>query len=234
MFTLSAKYYDALYRALGKDYASESAQVATLLTGHGVANGASLLDVACGTGGHLQHLRAQFACEGVDLERNMLTIAAQRCPDVPLHQADMVSFNLGKKFDALICLFSSIAYAPNVVRLDQTLHTFARHLRPGGLLIMEPWFSPEQWVDGHLNALFVNEPQLKVARMNVSRRDGNVSIVNFHYMVGSSDGIRTFTEPHRLTLFTGEEYRRALTGAGFKFEFDEQGLMSRGLYIATL
>ncbi|MFN2528058.1 MAG: class I SAM-dependent methyltransferase [Candidatus Baltobacteraceae bacterium] len=234
MFTLSAKYYDALYRAMGKDYARESAQVATLLTKHGVPKGASLLDVACGTGGHLQHLRAEFACEGVDIERNMLTLAAQRCPDVPLHQADMISFNLGKKFDALICLFSSIGYAPNVVRLDQTLQTFARHLCPGGALLLEPWFSPDQWVDGHLNALFVDEPLLKVARMNVSRRDGNVSIVNYHYMVGSSDGIRTFTEAHRLTLFTHEEYRAALTRAGFRFEFDEQGLMNRGLYIATL
>jgi len=234
MFTLSAKYYDALYRALGKDYASESVQVATLLSDRGVSKGAPLLDVACGTGAHLQHLQADFSCEGLDLERNMLTVAAKRCPEVPLHQADMVSFNLSKKFDALICLFSSIGYAPNVVRLDQALGTFARHLRPGGVLLLEPWFSPNQWVDGHLNALFVDEPDLKVARMNVSRRDGNVSIVNYHYMVGSADGIRTFTEAHRLTLFTREEYRAALTRAGFRFEFDEQGLMNRGLYIATL
>ncbi len=112
--------------------------------------------------------------------------------------------------------------------------TFARHLRPGGVLIVEPWYSPDQWKDGNLAALFVDEPDLKVARMNVSRRDANVSIINFHYMVGSSDGIRTFTEPHRLTLFTHDEYRQALTRARFTVEHDEQGLMQRGLYIATL
>ena len=234
MFTLSAKYYDALYRALGKDYQQESARVATLLADRGIAKGAALLDVACGTGAHLRHLQGEFACEGLDLERNMLLIAAERCPQVVLHQADMISFNLGKKFDALICLFSSIGYAPNVLRLEQTIQTFARHLRAGGVLILEPWFSPDQWIDGNLSALYVDEPQLKVARMNVSRRDRNVSIVNYHYMVGSSDGIRTFTEPHRLTLFTQEEYRSALTRAGFRFDYDAQGLTNRGLYIAIL
>ncbi|MDP9017290.1 MAG: class I SAM-dependent methyltransferase, partial [Candidatus Eremiobacteraeota bacterium] len=189
---------------------------------------------ACGTGAHLQYLQDEFSCEGLDLERSMLAVAAERSPHVPLHQADLISFNLGKKYDAILCLFSSIGYVPNVVRLKQTLITFARHLRPGGVVILEPWHTPEQWVDGHLNALYVDEPELKVARMSVSRRDRNVSIIHFHYMVGKRDGIRTFTEPHRLTLFTHEEYAAAIREAGFKTEFDEQGLSKRGMYIGTL
>ena len=234
MFTQSAKYYDALYRALGKDYASECARIVEMLHERGAGKGASVLDVACGTGAHLHYLRETFACEGLDLERNMLAVAAQRAPDVPLHQADLISFNLGKKYDAILCLFSSIGYVPSALRLNQTLQTFARHLKPGGVAIVEPWFTPEQWVDGHLNALFVDEPDLKVARMNVSRRDGNVSIIHFHYMIGSRDGIRTFTEPHRLTLFTQDEYAKAFTNAGLKMEFHAQGFSNRGLYIGRL
>lgn len=234
MFTLSAKYYDALYRAMGKDYQKEAARLTEILRGRGIAQGATLLDVACGTGGHLEHLRNEFTCEGLDLDRNMLNIAAARCPEMPLTQADMISFNLGKRFDVIICMFSSIGYVPSATRLDQTLKTFARHLNPGGIVIFEPWHTPDQWRDAYLNALYVDEPNLKVARMNVSRRDGNVSIIHFHYMVGSSDGIRTFTEPHRLTLFTHEEYRTALERARFDVLFEEPGLMNRGLYIGTL
>jgi SAM-dependent methyltransferase len=233
MFTLSAKYYDALYRALGKDYVQESARITGLLDQYGVARGAAVLDAACGTGAHLVHLKGTYACEGLDIERSMLTIAAARVPEVALHQADIISFNLSKKFDAIVCLFSSIGYVPNVVRLNQTLQTFARHLNPGGVVIIEPWYTPEQWVDGHLNALYVDESDLKVARMNVSRRDQNVSIINFHYMVGSSDGIRTFSEPHRLTLFTRAEYEAAFRSAGFTVQFEEQGLTDRGLYIGS-
>jgi SAM-dependent methyltransferase len=143
----------------------------------------------------------------------------------------MIGFNLGKKFDAVICLFSAIAYAPNVQRLDQTLQTFGRHLKPGGVVIVEPWFEPEQWIDGHVQALFVDEPDLKVARMSVSRRDANVSILNFHYMVASRDGIRTFTEPHRLTLFTPDEYANAFRKSGLYVEHQDGGFAGRGLYV---
>ncbi|MDQ6931301.1 MAG: class I SAM-dependent methyltransferase [Candidatus Eremiobacteraeota bacterium] len=234
MFTLSAKYYDALYRAMGKDYQKEAACLTEILRGRGVQKDASLLDVACGTGGHLEYLRNEFTCEGLDLDRNMLNIAAARCPEIPLAQADMINFNLGKKYDVITCMFSSIGYVPNTVRLEQTLQTFARHLKPGGIVIFEPWHTPDQWKDAYLNALYVDEPALKVARMNVSRRDGNVSIIHFHYMIGSSDGIRTFTEPHRLTLFTHEEYRNALQRARFDVAFEQPGLMNRGLYIGAL
>ena len=234
MFTLSSKYYDALYRALGKDYETEATQLTTILRERGIARGAELLDVACGTGGHLQYLRGEFACEGADIDRNMLTIAAQRCPDIPLTPADMISFNLGKKFDAIVCLFGSIGYVPSTMRLNQTLLTFVRHLKPGGIVAIEPWLTPEQWEGGTLSALYVDEPDLKVARMNVSRRDGNVSIINFHYMVGSQDGIRSFTEPHRLALFTGDQYRAAMEVARLRVEFLPQGLSTRGLYIGTL
>lgn len=233
MYTQSAKYYDALYRALGKNYAAESEQIRSILRTKLRSGGDALLDVACGTGLHLEHLQRAFVCEGIDLERNLLNIAAVRVPDVRLHQADMVSFNLSKKFDAITCLFSSIGYVPNVMRLNQTLQTFARHLRPGGVVLVEPWITPDRWQDGHVNALYVNEPELKVARMNVSRRDGNVSILHFHYMIGSTDGIRTFTEPHRLTLFTDQEYTAAFRSAGLQVERDPDGLMGRGLYIGA-
>ncbi len=234
MFTQSAKYYDALYRAMGKDYEREAQQVVALLAERGVLPGAKLLDVACGTGLHLRTLRDTFACEGLDADPNMLSIAAAQCPDIPLHRSDLISFNLSAKFDALICLFSSVGYVPDLSRLNQAMRTFARHLRTGGVALVEPWITPDAWNAGSLHALFVDEDDLKIARMSVSRRDGNASILNFHYMIGSRDGVRTFTEPHRLTLFTDEQYRSALRAAGFRVEYEAAGLMGRGLYVGTL
>ena len=234
MFTQSAQYYDALYRALGKDYAHDAAILAQIALERGNSGGHSLLDVGCGTGMHVQHLHDRFSCEGLDVNRAMLDIAKARNPGVPFHQTDMIGFNLGKKFDVITCLFGSIGYLPSTTRLDQVLQTFARHLKPGGVVIVEPWLTPDQWLERNVNALFVDEPQLKVARMNVSRRDGNVSILNFHYMVASVDGIRTFTEPHRLTLFTNEQYEAAFTRAGLQPEFRADGLTAgRGLFVGT-
>lgn len=232
MYTQSAKYYDALYRALGKDYKAEAERLAQIVSERCRSGGNALLDVGCGTGRHIEELRSRFECEGLDVERTMLDIARTRNPGVTFHLGDMIGFNLGKRFDVITCLFGSIGYAPNVQRLDQTLHTCSRHLKPGGVIILEPWVRPEDWKEGQVGALFVDEPELKVARMSVARRDANISILNFHYMVASRDGIRTFTEPHRLTLFTDEEYREAIRRAGLFLDYDENGLTpGRGLYV---
>lgn len=231
MYSQSSKYYDALYGSLGKDYAAEAQRIEQIVAERCRSGGNALLDVACGTGKHIERLRDRFTCEGLDVSRSMIEIAGERNPGVPFHLGDMIGFNLGKRFDVILCMFSAIAYAPNMQRLDQTLQTFARHLKPGGAVIVEPWVRPEEWKDGAVHALFVDEPDLKVARMSVSRRDANVSVLNFHYMVASRDGIRTFTEPHRLTLFTPEDYRNAFRKAGLFVEFQEDGFSGRGLYV---
>jgi ubiquinone/menaquinone biosynthesis C-methylase UbiE len=228
----SALYYDALHRAQGKDYAAEATRLHSIVEKYGKSGGA-WLDVACGTGRHIEHLRAWYKCEGLDVDRGMLNIAQERCPDVQFHCQDMIGFHLDTKFEAVTCLFSAIGYVPTAARLDQTVATMARHLKPGGVVIVEPWFRPHQWRDGYLDAKFADEPDLKVARMSVSRRDSNVSILNFNYMVAGNDGVRTFAEPHRLMLFTDDEYRRAFERAKLDVEYDEVGLTGRGLFIGT-
>jgi len=231
MYNQSARYYDALYGSLGKDYAAEAARIAQIIGDRSRSGGNALLDVACGTGKHIEFLRDRFACEGLDVARSMIDIASERNPGVPFHLGDMIGFNLGKRFDAIICMGGAIAYAPNTQRLDQTLQTLARHLKPGGAVIVEPWVRPEDWQDGAVHALYVDDPNLKVARMSVSRRDANVSVLNFHYMVASRDGIRTFTEPHRLTLFTDDQYRNAFRNARLFVDHEAGGFAGRGLYV---
>jgi hypothetical protein len=118
-----------------------------------------------------------------------------------------------------------------VERLRQALLRLAGHLLPGGVLIVEPWFSPEQWHPGSIHAVFVDQPDLKVSRMNVSGVDGQLSFFEFHYQVGTPEGIHTFTERHELGLFTHEEYLSAFQQAGLQTLHDPKGLDGRGLYL---
>ncbi len=233
MFYGTAKYYDAVYRALGKDYQAEAQKVAAIILREKRSAGSDLLDVACGTGRHLQYLQKYFRCEGLDIADDLLRIAAERCASLTFHRADMMYFNLERQYDAVVCLFSSIAYVTELTRLKQTIATFKRHLKPGGVMLVEPWIYPEHWQEGLLSAVFVDEPDLKLARMMIARRNANVSILDFHYMVGEPDGIRTLTEPHHMGLFTPLEYRDAFESAGLHVGYDEQGLTGRGLFIAT-
>jgi hypothetical protein len=73
---------------------------------------------------------------------------------------------------------------------------------------------------------------MKIARANTTLREGNVSVIDFHFLVATSEGTEHFTELHRMGLFSQSDYLSALRAAGLNVEFDEVGLMDRGLYIA--
>jgi hypothetical protein len=76
-FTTSARVYDLLYEAAGKEYAVEAEALHALIQTRR-PGAASLLDVACGTGAHLLHMRRHYAVAGVDLAPTMLEAARRR------------------------------------------------------------------------------------------------------------------------------------------------------------
>jgi SAM-dependent methyltransferase len=230
VFSRSARIYDAIYASI-RDYPREAAELDRLIQERR-PGARTLLDVACGTAAHLEHLTG-YEVEGLDLDPEMLAVARERLPDVPLHEGDMADFDLGKRFDAVVCMFSSIGYVRTEEGLRSAIAAMARHLEPGGVLVVEPWLSPGVWRDRHVGAVFVDEPELKIARMNVAEREGNVSMVVFEYLVGTPDGIERFSEPHELGLFTVGQYLAAFRAAGLEVDHDPEGPMGRGLYIAT-
>ena len=62
MFTMTARYYDPLYSF--KDYGSEAARLSAIIR-RARPGARRLLDVACGTGRHIECLRGRFDVEGV-------------------------------------------------------------------------------------------------------------------------------------------------------------------------
>src|SRR5687768_7712999 len=175
MFEKSARFYDAIYA--GKDYARAAGHLQALIRARR-PRAVTLLDVGCGTGRHLEHLREQYrSVEGLDLNPDLLAVAKERLPGVDLHCADMASFDLGKKFDVVVCLFSAIAYVETEERMRQSIAAMSRHLARGGLLIVEPWFSPEKYWTGTITANFVDQPDLKIAWMYTSEREVDVSVL---------------------------------------------------------
>ncbi len=231
MFTKSAAFYDLLYSF--KDYAAEADKVRHVIDAANNTSRRRLLDVACGTGQHVHHLKEHFEAEGLDLDPELLTIAQRRLPDLRFTHADMVDFDLGRRFDAVVCLFSAIGYVATLERLRMTARTFTRHLEPGGVVVVEPWLTPDAFRPGHVGALIAEAPDLKVARMSTSDLRADRWVLNFHYLVGTSEGVQHFTEEHHLGLFTTEDYLNAFTDAGLLVNYDPEGIIGRGLVIGV-
>lgn len=229
-YSQSAAFYDALFR--NKDYRKSSRTLMQILR-RVTPHARTLLDVGCGTGRHLVHLRGRFDVEGLDRSRQMLAIARKRCPGVRFHQASLVAFDLRRRFDVITCLFGAIAYAKTVASLRKATRSLVRHLEPGGVLIVEPWVSPERFVDGRIVFDRVDDAELKVARMYITKRRGAVSVFDSQYLVASATGVAHFTERQELGLFTDRQYRAAFQNAGLKVAAGPQ-LFGYGLYVCRL
>ncbi|HEY3177109.1 MAG TPA: methyltransferase domain-containing protein [Candidatus Polarisedimenticolia bacterium] len=231
MFTRSARWYDNIYSF--KNHAREASLVHELIRAHGRSPGARLLDVGCGTGEHIRYLRSRYEVEGLDLDAAMLEVARSKHPDLVFHEASMLDFDLGSRFDAVVSLFSSVGYLKTADRLRRSVANMARHLVAGGVLLVEPWLAPESFQPGKLGSAFVDDPDLKIARFSVCEVEDRISVMDFHYLVATPAGVETFTERHELALFTREEYLAAFEACGMEPVFDPEGPTGRGLYLGV-
>lgn len=231
MFSKTAQYYDLIYSF--KDYEKESEDIKALIrTEHPTAK--SILDVACGTAEHAKYLSREFQIDGIDMEPEFVEIAQKKVPAGQLWEADMRKFNLPRKYDIVQCLFSSIGYLKEGKEVVDALISFKKHLNPEGIILVEPWFSPEQWNVGSPHMITVDLPDLKICRMNTSGRDGKISKIHFHYLIGKPEGVEHLTEDHNLALYTVGEMLGFFEQAELSVRYDPDRIFGRGLYIAKI
>jgi SAM-dependent methyltransferase len=231
MYEQLADYYDEIYHF--KNYQKEAEKIESLIQQHKRSSGTNLLDVACGTGNHIGHLKQRYIVEGLDFSPEMLRIARKKHPDILFHMGDMTSFKLENQFDVITCLFSAIGHVKTKVRLRRAVRNMANHLQCGGLMILEPWITPASFRKGIVSLISVDKPNLKIARINVGKVQGPVSALEFHYLIGTPSKVRHVVDRELLGLWTHEEYLDAFRDAGLEVAFDSEGLMGRGLYLGV-
>jgi SAM-dependent methyltransferase len=228
MFLNTAQYYDKIYSF--KDYKRESLTITSLIMKH-APQAKTLLDVGCGTGKHLKYFKTRFTCAGVDILPQFVKIARKHNPELRIYQRDMIRLDLPGSYDAITCLFGSIGHVRTIANLNRTIASMARLLAPGEVLVVEPWFTPKRWHGDSVYGLFVDEPRLKISRVNTSKTMGRQSVMEMHYLVSTPDRTRHYVEVHRLGLFTEVEMKLAFTKAGLGLRYDPVGLNGRGLYV---
>jgi len=228
----SARIYDRVYA--WKDYRSEARRIHDLVRRYGPPRARTLLDVACGTGSHLRYLTRWYEVTGLDASREMLREARRKLPRVRFVLGTMQEFDRRERFDVITCLFSAIGHVRSERDLRRTIANFARHLAPGGVLLVEPWVTPEEWRTGSFHLGTYGTRERPIVRLHVSLRTGARSRMDMHYLAADRGKVLHWVERHDLTLFDVATQLRAYRAAGLKVRrLASRFSTTRGLYLAV-
>lgn len=126
----------------------------------GLEKGASILDLACGTGRHAVELSGRgYGVVGYDLSLNMLALAADeaqsRNQKINFLQGDMREMNYDQVFDGIYSWSTSFGYFDDETNFD-VLQRMQKSLRTGGILVLDiinrDYVAPRQpsmvWFEG--------------------------------------------------------------------------------------
>lgn len=228
-----APYYDMIYG--WKAYDAETKFLRKLIGSKKKSLGNRLLDVGCGTGRHISLLRDSFDCTGMDLSTEMLKVAKRNVKGVEFVQGDMSAFQLGSKFDVILCLFSAIAYTRTDAKLKSAINNFSRHLNDGGIVVIQPWVPKSKWIKGHIAMQTHDSEEVKIARLSYSGGDSKRSTFREEYLIAvKGRGIRHVVEDETFPYFDRPKYERMMRAAGLSVEYVSNKLFDvRGLLVGV-
>ena len=138
--------YDSLaahYDAVTGDGAAEAAFVHDLIRQRRLieprrGRAATLLDVACGTGAIAASLAREYQVSGLDISPGMLAVARAKLPaGTPLYQADMTSFRLDARFDAVVCAYQGVNHLLSFPAWESFFRCVYEHLNAGGVFVFD-------------------------------------------------------------------------------------------------
>ena len=218
-FERYAKYYDLLYN--DKDYEAECNLVHDLLRKNSRGKVTTILDAACGTGGHAVPLaRKGYKITAFDLSPVMLQQARAKTSEVTFHQMDLRTFDISGEFDACVCMFAAMNYLTHNSEIQQALLNIRKHLRRDGLFIFDFWnglavlrILPETRVKT------VMGDGMKVVRLVQPELDAFNHVCKSHYHLIITKGdtvLEEVQETHEVRYFFPQEIVHYLEEAAFE------------------
>jgi len=132
-YDLLAPHYDAVTG----DSATEAAFIHDIIERrHGQA--ATLLDLACGTGGITALLAGAYQVSGLDISPGMLALAREKLPrGTQLYLADMTGFRLDARFDVIVCAYQGLNHLLSLAAWQSSFDCACDHLNDGGLFVFD-------------------------------------------------------------------------------------------------
>ncbi|MFD7984797.1 class I SAM-dependent methyltransferase [Kitasatospora indigofera] len=185
------------------------------------AAGRRVLDIGCGTGRDAAWLHAAGRrVVGIDTSAAMLAHARSRHPGPAYLHADMRGFDLGRTFDAAVCLDSALLHCHTNDDLDAFLASCRRHLAPGGLLVAEMrngayFLGRPDLLDAPRTDTVTHDGVTRTSRTTL-RIDHGAQLLRRTRVWTSDDGSPPTEQNSAWRLLFPQELRRLLAAHGFE------------------
>lgn len=223
-----AAAYDALYKT--KDYDAECAFVRAAFARHGQGSTQRLLDLGCGTGGHvLPMARLGHEVVGIDRSAAMIELAQTKlaaCSDAAVRSrvsfkvGDVVEARGGQDFDAAIMMFAVMGYITQTARVAQLLKNVRAQLRTGGLFVADFWYGPAVLTDRPGDRVRVIEQDRRTTiRATQTTLDTTTQVAKVRFeLFDWQDGakLERSIEIHEMRYFFAQELGLLCDGAGLQ------------------
>jgi SAM-dependent methyltransferase len=182
----------------------------------------TLLNMGCGGGKNVFNLKNQFAVTGIDISRAMLELAQQLNPESRFLLGDMRSWSLDQEFDAVL-IDDAISYMTHRADLAAVFQNAYRHLRAGGVMVVEPDFTKETFRQNCTRVSYANA-KVKPAHIDVvfieNDYDPDLADDTYEgtiiYLIRESGKLRVEEDRSVMGLFSVDVWRTALHEAGFE------------------
>ncbi|MCA9296658.1 MAG: hypothetical protein KC983_09070, partial [Phycisphaerales bacterium] len=122
-------------------------------------------------------------------------------------------------------------YLPDEAALGAAMRTMAEHIRPGGVVIVEPAVLRECVQPAEQQVTEITWNGARIVRTTTAKREGNVLRIRFAFTCDGVEGRRAFTEEHRIQLFARTMYYRAFCAAGLRVMHAPANGTDLGLFI---
>ncbi len=203
-------------------YAAWCDQVTRLIRQYAQWEVRTLLNMGCGGGKNAFNLKKQFEVTGIDISPAMLDLARQLNPECQFLLGDMRTCYLDQLFDAVL-IDDAISYMASRGDLAAVFQNAYRHLRTGGVMVVEPDFTKETFRQ-NCTRVSSADPKVKPAHIEV------VFIENDYdpdptddtcegaiiYLIRENGRLRIESDLSVMGLFPLDVWRKALHEAGFE------------------